>query len=54
MDISEVNKLVKQFEEMQKMMKQFGGGKGKHGSPFGGGFPGMGFPGMGGKGKGFF
>ena len=53
-DISEVNKLVKQFEEMQKMMKQFGGGKGKHGSPFGGGFPGMGFPGMGGKGKGFF
>lgn len=53
-DISEVNRLVKQFEEMQKMMKQFGGGKGKHGSPFGGGFPGMGFPGMGGKGKGFF
>ena len=53
-DISEVNKLVKQFEEMQKMMKQFGGGRGKHGSPFGGGFPGMGFPGMGGKGKGFF
>ena len=52
-DISEVNRLVKQFEEMQKMMKQFGG-KGKHGSPFGGGFPGMGFPGMGGKGKGFF
>lgn len=52
-DISEVNKLVKQFEEMQKMMKQFGGGRGKHGSPFGGGFPGMGFPGMGGKGKGF-
>lgn len=53
-DISEVNRLVKQFEEMQKMMKQFSGGKGKHGSPFGGGFPGMGFPGMGGKGKGFF
>ena len=52
-DISEVNRLVKQFEEMQKMMKQFGGGRGKHGSPFGGGFPGMGFPGMGGKGKGF-
>ena len=52
-DISEVNRLVKQFEEMQKMMKQFGGGKGKHGSPFGGGFPGMGFPGMGSKGKGF-
>ena len=53
-DISEVNRLVKQFEEMQKMMKQFGGGRGKRGgSPFGGGFPGMGFPGMGGKGKGF-
>jgi len=51
-DISEVNRLVKQFEEMQKMMKQFGG-RGKHGSPFGGGFPGMGFPGMGSKGKGF-
>lgn len=49
-DISEVNRLVKQFEEMQKMMKQFGGGKGKHGSPFGGGFPGMGMKGMGGKG----
>ena len=49
-DISEVNRLVKQFEEMQKMMKQFGGGKGKHGSPFGGGFPGMGMKGRGGKG----
>ena len=49
-DIAEVNKLVKQFEEMQKMMKQFGGSmKGKHG-----GFPGMG---MGknpfGRGRGF-
>ncbi len=46
-DISEVNRLVKQFDEMQKMMKQFGGSmKGKHG-----GFPGLGgmkgFPGMG-------
>jgi len=49
-ELSEVNKLVKQFEEMQKMMKQFGGGRGKHGSPFGGGFPGMGMKGMGGKG----
>ena len=49
-DISEVNRLVKQFEEMQKMMKQFGGGRGKHGRPFGGGFPGMGMKGMGGKG----
>ena len=51
-DIAEVNKLVKQFEEMQKMMKQFGGSmKGKHG-----GFPGMGM-GMGknpfGRGGGF-
>lgn len=50
--IAEVNKLVKQFEEMQKMMKQFGGSmKGKHG-----GFPGMGM-GMGknpfGRGGGF-
>ena len=49
-DISEVNRLVKQFEDMQKMMKQFGGGRGKQGSPFGGGFPGMGMKGMGGKG----
>ena len=50
-DISEVNRLVKQFEEMQKMMKQFGGGRGKHGNGlFGGGFPGMGMKGMGGKG----
>ena len=48
-DISEVNRLVKQFEDMQKMMKQFGG-RGKHGSPFGGGFPGMGMKGLGGKG----
>ena len=48
-DISEVNRLVKQFEDMQKMMKQFGG-RGKHGSPFGGGFPGMDMKGMGGKG----
>ena len=50
-DISEVNRLEKQFEEMQKRMKQFGGGRGKHGgNPFGGGFPGMGMKGMGGKG----
>ncbi len=46
-DIAEVNRLVKQFDEMQKMMKQFGGSmRGKHG-----GLPGMGglkgFPGMG-------
>ncbi len=45
-DISEVNKLVKQFEQARKMMKQFGGmmkGKGKRRGfglklPFGGGF----------------
>lgn len=48
-DIAEVNRLVKQFEQMQKMMKQLGGMKG-HGR---GGFPGMGgaFPGMGIGGK---
>jgi signal recognition particle subunit SRP54 len=49
----EVNRLVKQFSEMQKMMKRFGGAGGKKGKrrmpmmpP---GFPGMnapGFPGM--------
>ena len=27
-DVSEVNKLLRQFEQMQKMMKQLGGGKG--------------------------
>ena len=26
--MAEVNALIKQFEQMQKMMKQFGGGKG--------------------------
>ena len=45
MDISEVNKLVKQFEQAKKMMKSLTGfgtkGKKKKG------FPGMGFPGMG-------
>jgi len=41
-DISEVNKLVKQFEQARKMMKQFGGlmgGKGRKGF---GGFGGLG------------
>lgn len=54
--VEDVNKLLKQFEQMQKMMKQFsnmGKGKGKKrgmglpglgGMP--GGFPGGGFPGM--------
>ena len=41
-DISEVNKLVKQFEQARKLMKQFGGGmpgkrKGGFKLPFGGG-----------------
>ena len=40
-DIAVVNRFVKQFEQMQKMMKQFGGGKkGRRGMM--GGFPGMG------------
>jgi signal recognition particle subunit SRP54 len=46
-DIAEVNRLVKQFEQMQKMMKKMpgmmGGRKGKRRNPFGGGFGG-GFP----------
>ncbi|MCM1189353.1 MAG: signal recognition particle protein [bacterium] len=44
-DIAAVNRFVKQFEQTQKMMKQFGGG-GKHGRGRFGGFPGMkgGFP----------
>ena len=41
-DIAEVNRLVKQFEQMQKVMKKlpgmFGGKKGKR-NPFGGKFP---------------
>ncbi len=44
---SDVNRLVKQFSEMQKMMKRFGmsGKKGKKGKR--GGFPGLGMPGLG-------
>ena len=43
-DIAEVNRLVKQFEQMQKMMKKMpgmmGGRKGRRGgNPFGGRFP---------------
>ncbi|MCD8300440.1 MAG: signal recognition particle protein [Clostridiales bacterium] len=38
-DVSEVNRLVKQFDQARKMMKQFSGKKGRHGM---GGFPGMG------------
>ena len=39
-DIAVVNRFIKQFEQSQKMMKQFGGGKKRHGMM--GGFPGMG------------
>ena len=40
-DIAVVNRFIKQFEQSQKMMKQFGGG-GKRGRGMMGGFPGMG------------
>ena len=40
-DISVVNRFIKQFEQSQKMMKQFGGG-GKKNRGMLGGFPGMG------------
>ena len=43
-DMQTVNKFIKQFEQTQKMMKQFGGGKGKRRG---------GFPSMPGLGKGF-
>ncbi len=43
-DVALVNRFIKQFEQSQKMMKQFGGGKKK-------GFGMGGFPGMGGKGR---
>ena len=46
LDISEVNRFIKQFEQSQKLMKQFGGGGKK--KRFGG------FPGMGGMGRGGF
>lgn len=43
-DVAVVNRFIKQFEQSQKMMKQFGGGK--HGRGMFGGFPGRkgGFP----------
>ena len=45
-DIAMVNRFVKQFEQSQKMMKQFGSMGGKRKGGFGG-FGGMGgFPGM--------
>ncbi len=40
-DIAVVNRFIKQFEQSQKIMKQFGGG-GKHGRGMFGGLPGMG------------
>ena len=43
-DVAVVNRFIKQFEQSQKVMKQFGGGK-KRGFGLGG------FPGMGGKGR---
>lgn len=46
-DIAVVNRFIKQFEQSQKMMKQFSGGK--KGRGMGGMFGG--FPGMGGKGR---
>ena len=49
-DIAEVNRTIKQFEQMQKMMKQMGGiMKGKKR-----GFGGLGIPGFGGGMKGGF
>jgi len=39
-DIAVVNRFIKQFEQSQKMMKQFGGGGKRRGMM--GGFPGMG------------
>ena len=44
LDIAQVNRFVKQFEQSQKLMKQFGGG-GKRRGGFGGMFSGMGGPG---------
>lgn len=44
MKVEDVNRLIKQFEQMQKMMKQFGSkGKGKR-RRFPGGLPGLGGP----------
>jgi signal recognition particle subunit SRP54 len=46
--VGDVNRLVKQFGEMQKMMKRFGAmpGIGKKGKKKGGGLPGGGIPGL--------
>ena len=47
-DIATVNRFIKQFEQTQKMMKQFGGGKKGRGG-MGGMFGGGKFPGIGGR-----
>ncbi len=44
LDISQVNRFIKQFEQSQKMMKQFGGMGGKKGRGLFGGMGGMKFP----------
>lgn len=45
--VADVNRFIKQFEQMQKMMKQMGGGKHRR-NPFGmGGMGGFGFSGKG-------
>jgi len=46
--VSEINKLLEQFREMQKMMKKMGGGPGGGGGKGGGGMPRMPFGGGGG------
>jgi signal recognition particle subunit SRP54 len=46
--VSGWNRFIKQFEQTQKMMKQFGGGKKGRGG-MGGMFGGGKFPGMGGR-----
>lgn len=46
--VSEVNKLLEQFREMQKMMKKMGGGPGGAGGKGGGGMPRLPFGGGGG------
>ena len=48
--VSEVNKLLEQFRDMQKMMKKMGGGPGGGGGKGGGGMPRMPFGGGGGGG----
>ena len=42
MKVEDVNNLLKRFEQMKKMMKQFSGGKGKKRFPGFGGLPGLG------------